>query len=84
MIRIALIATALLAAPAASAQSQLDLSVQNALKEYGFRNVDVGTLTIAQRAAIHHIAHQTGGGAKRSLIRSALNEDNLRSLITSR
>ena len=60
-------------APEAQAMTQLQRSVAQYLREYGFRGVDVTELSLAQLATIQHIATQKGReGQKRGLIRSAL------------
>jgi len=80
MIRPLMIAAALaLAAPAAHAQSQLEIAAQRALNDHGFSTVNAGSLTTSQRATIVAIANSKQGN-KRVLIRSAINRDNLRSL----
>ncbi|MDU8943968.1 hypothetical protein [Ovoidimarina sediminis] len=75
MTRILLLTIALaLTAPAAQALTQLELSVRQDLREYGFRDVDVEKLTTAQLVAISHIAHAKNDnkGGKRAQIRSVL------------
>ncbi len=71
---LALAALALtLAAPPASADDQLRLLVADDLREYGFREVDVDSLTPHQLAAIHAVAHdRRRGGGRRGAIRSIL------------
>ena len=66
----------------AAALTQLQTSVQNDLRDYGFHEVDVTQLSTAQLAAIHSIAHSRGReGGKRAMIRSTLGgPDTLRSL----
>ena len=84
MTRIVLLALALaLAAPAAQALTQLQRAAERDLREFGFREVDVRTLTTAQLAAITHIAHiSEKDSAKRAQIRSVLGKPyNLRGLL---
>lgn len=77
------LAAALAAATPAAAETQLQRSVAQDLREFGFGDVDVTRLSISQLAAIHHIANQSGShGKKRGLIRSALGGRNsLRGLL---
>lgn len=77
------LALALTSAPPALALTQLELSAQRDLREYGFKNVDVQSLTTAQLAAISTIANTPGReGGKRGLIASALGKPyNLRGLL---
>ena len=73
MIRMTLVAAFLAAALPASALTQLQQLAQDDLRAYGFRNVDVTTLSPAQLGTIRAIAHQPGPeGGKRALIQSTL------------
>lgn len=77
MIRAAvlLVSVLLLTAPAADAagSEQIKRSVERELRQYGFRNVDVDTLTTSQIAAIHNIAGFERRSGRRGAIRSVLN-----------
>ena len=72
-----------LSAPPALALTQLEQLVERELREYGFKDVDVESLTTAQLATISSIANAPGPeGGKRGLIASALGKPyNLRGLL---
>ena len=67
-----------LAAPTgwAAGSSQLRQSVDRDLKQFGFRNVDVETLTPAQLTAIHTVASGKRRSGQRGIIRSILGGRN--------
>ncbi|MFQ6550614.1 hypothetical protein AADZ90_021940 [Aestuariibius sp. 2305UL40-4] len=71
-----------LAQPSFADRSQLELQAASALREFDFDNVDVSQLSTAQLASIFSIANSPKPhGTKRGLIRSAVGDGLLSSLL---
>lgn len=81
----AVLAAGVLSAPPADAggREQLLLLVEQDLREFGIRGVDVNSLSTHRLAAIHQIAHlDRPRGGKRALIQSEIGGRNtLRGLL---